>query len=352
MPIPEKLTAWFTTHQRILPFRENKDPYRIWVSEIMLQQTQVDTVLPYYDRFLKAFPNVRALAEADEDAVFKLWEGLGYYSRARNLLRCARALVDHHDGIFPTDPSSAISLPGIGPYTAGAVLSIAYNLKIPAVDGNVMRVISRLYGLQEDIAAPSTRKNIEKIVLTLIPDNAGDFNQGLMELGALICTPQNPKCGQCPLSDECVAMARNLQGQLPVKKKKSPSPTLQVAAGILHQGGRYLFVRNSEGLLSGLWGFPLTVGDTAEDARGNLLKTVIEGYGCPIEQIEPMGTAKHVFSHKTWKITVYHINVGSALHEGATEYTEPNVETKWLKREEIAELAISTAFRKIMKFLA
>lgn len=352
MPIPEKLTAWFSTHQRILPFRENKDPYRIWVSEIMLQQTQVDTVLPYYDRFLKAFPNVRALAEADEDAVFKLWEGLGYYSRARNLLKCARILVDQHDGIFPADPASALSLPGIGPYTAGAVLSIAYNLKIPAVDGNVMRVISRLYGLKDDIAALSTRKNIERMVQALLPDDAGDFNQGLMELGALICTPQNPKCGQCPLSDECLAMAQNLQGQLPIKKKKSPSPILQVAAGILHRGGRYLFVRNSEGLLSGLWGFPLTVGDTTEDARNHLLKTIIEGYGCPIEQIEPMGTAKHVFSHKTWNITVYHMNIGSTVHEGGTEYTEPNVETKWLKKEEITELAISTAFKKIMKFLA
>ncbi len=351
MPIPEKLTAWFTTHQRILPFRENKDPYRIWVSEIMLQQTQVDTVLPYYARFLKAFPNVQALAEADEDTVFKFWEGLGYYSRARNLLRCARVLIEQHDGIFPTDITSALLLPGIGPYTAGAVLSIAYDLKIPAVDGNVMRVISRLYGLQDDIAALSTRKNIERMVQALIPDNAGDFNQGLMELGALICTPQNPKCGLCPLSDECIAMAWNLQGQLPVKKKKSPSPTLHVAAGILHRSGCYLLVRNSEGLLSGLWGFPLSEGDTAEDARNNLLKTVIERYGYPIEQIEPLGTAKHVFSHKTWNITVYHINVGSAVNDSGAKYTEPNVESKWLKKEEIAELAISTAFKKVIKFL-
>lgn len=351
MPIPDKLTAWFAAHQRILPFRENKDPYRIWVSEIMLQQTQVDTVLPYYTRFMEAFPNVRVLAEAAEDMVFKLWEGLGYYSRARNLLKCAQVLVDKHDGVFPTDLPTALLLPGIGPYTAGAVLSIAYDLKIPAVDGNVMRVISRLYGLYDDIAAPSTRKNIEKMVQALIPDNAGDFNQGLMELGALICTPQNPNCSQCPLSDECLAMARNIQGQLPVKKKKSPSPTLQVAAGILHRGDRYLLVRNSAGLLSGLWGFLLTEGDTVEDALNRLLKSVTDGYGYPLEQIESLGTAKHVFSHKTWNITVYLINAGSAVNERTIEYTDPNFETKWLKKEEITELAISTAFKKVMKFL-
>lgn len=351
MSIPEKLTSWFTAHQRILPFRENKDPYRIWISEIMLQQTQVDTVLPYYNRFMETFPTVFHLAEASEDQVFKLWEGLGYYSRAKNLMKCAQELVNHHQGIFPTDHAAVLQLPGIGPYTAGAVLSIAYDQKIPAVDGNVMRVISRLYALNDDISAPKTRKLIECMVLDLIPENAGDFNQGLMELGALICTPQNPKCGRCPLQDECTAKSLNLETKLPVKKKKTTSKSLDVAAGILNCGGHYLLIRNREGLLSGLWGFPLAEGPTKAAAYDSLVQTVTTDFGHTIEDMHTVGTAKHVFSHKTWNIMVYEIKINTMVKDTGSESNKMKTEIKWLNKEEIAELAISTAFKKVLKLL-
>ena len=351
MPIAKKLTGWFNTHQRILPFRENKDPYRIWVSEIMLQQTQVDTVLPYYDRFMEAFPTVFDLAQASEDQVIKHWEGLGYYSRAKNLLKCAQELVNSHQGVFPADYDTVLQLPGIGPYTAGAILSIAYEQKIPAVDGNVMRVISRLYALSDDIATPKTRKRIESVVLELIPDNAGDFNQGLMELGALICTPLNPKCGQCPLIDECKASALGLENQLPIKKKKPASQTFEVAAGILSRGGRYLLIRNQEGLLSGLWGFPLAEASTKIEACDNLIQTVTKVFGYTVEGITPLGAAKHVFSHKTWNITVYGIEISPMVKDTVPGSMDEGTEIKWLNKEEIAELAISTAFKKVMKFL-
>lgn len=352
MPIPEKLTAWFTLHQRILPFRENKDPYRIWVSEIMLQQTQVDTVLPYYNRFMEAFPTVFHLAEAEVDQVFKLWEGLGYYTRAKNLLKCAKTLAENYEGVFPSSHKTALTLPGIGPYTAGAILSIAYDQKVPAVDGNVMRVISRLYALHEDIAVSKTRKLIEEIVQKLIPENAGDFNQGLMELGALVCTPQNPKCSQCPLADECSAQAFGLQNQLPVKTKKTASQTIETAAGILRRGGRYLVIKNHEGLLSGLWGFPLAEGATKTLACDSLMATITQNFGYKIEDMHAVGTAKHVFSHKTWNITVYDIEISAMVRDTAPAMNDVSTEIKWLNKEEIAELAISTAFKKVMKFLA
>ncbi len=351
MSVPEKLTAWFIAHQRILPFRENKDPYRIWVSEIMLQQTQVDTVLPYYNRFLETFPTVFHLAEGNEDQVFKLWEGLGYYSRAKNLFKCAQELVKHHHGVFPSDHTAALRLPGIGPYTAGAVLSIAYDQKVPAVDGNVMRVISRLFALDEDIANPKTRKLIESMVLDLIPENAGDFNQGLMELGALICTPQNPKCAQCPLREECTAKSLGLETQLPVKKKKPASQSLEAAAGILSRGSDYLLIRNQEGLLSGLWGFPLAEGTTKAAACDILMETVKKDFGYAIEDMHTAGTVKHVFSHKTWNITVYGIKISSVVKDSAPATNNMQAEMKWLNKEEIAKLAISTAFKKVMKFL-
>lgn len=355
MPIPDKLTTWFTAHQRILPFRENKDPYRIWISEIMLQQTQVDTVLPYYNRFMVSFPTVFHLAEANEDIVYKHWEGLGYYSRAKNLLKCAQELVREYDGLFPVDYHSAVRLPGIGPYTAGAVLSIAYDQKIPAVDGNVMRVISRLYALNDDIAALKTRKQIEEKVLSLIPKNAGDFNQGLMELGALICTPYNPKCDQCPLAEECIAYSMGLQNQLPIKTKKSASQTIEVATGIPKCGNRYLLIKNQDGLLSGLWGFPLAEGPSKSAARENLIKIVTEDYGCFIEGHELCGTAKHIFTHKTWNITIYTLIVGSIAKDAGSASLamdrQRNTEIRWVKKEEIAGLAISSAFKKVLKHI-
>lgn len=309
MSIQQKLLYWYELNQRILPFRKNNDPYRIWVSEIMLQQTQVDTVIPYYNRFMTQFPTVFDLASAEEDEVYKLWAGLGYYSRARNLLKCAKEIVEVYEGIFPMDYKKVLKLPGIGPYTAGAVLSIAYNLKYPAVDGNVMRVISRIYNIEDDIAIPKTKKNFEKKVKDILPNDVRHFNQSIMELGALICTPKNPKCEKCPVQDQCQANILNIQDKLPLKTKKIKNNKIYLGVGILNREQEILLVKNKKGLLSGLWGLPAIEGSDEVDAKKNLLKMIDEDHKVKVKNCEKLGEEKHVFTHKTWKMIVYKIDV-------------------------------------------
>ncbi|WP_081988524.1 A/G-specific adenine glycosylase, partial [Halobacillus sp. BBL2006] len=212
---------WFQKEQRILPWRENQDPYRVWVSEIMLQQTRVDTVIPYFNNFLTKFPTLEALADADEQEVLKAWEGLGYYSRARNLQNAVREVVEEYGGVVPNDPDEVGKLKGVGPYTKGAILSIAYDTPEPAVDGNVMRVLSRILHVEEDIAKQSTRKLFEELVRELISiEDPSSFNQGLMELGALICTPKTPSCMLCPIQEQCRAFEEGIETELPIKSSK------------------------------------------------------------------------------------------------------------------------------------
>lgn len=214
------LLAWYDLQKRDLPWRINRDPYRVWISEIMLQQTRVDTVKPYYRNFMEKFPTIQALAEAPEEDVLKAWEGLGYYSRARNLQTAAREVKANYGGVVPDTPKEIAKLKGVGSYTAGAILSIAYEKPEPAVDGNVMRVFSRLLYMEDDIAKPATRVKFEHLVRQTIPhDRAGDFNQALMELGALICLPRTPHCLTCPVFDYCLARKEGVQKELPVKGK-------------------------------------------------------------------------------------------------------------------------------------
>lgn len=223
-----ELLAWYRASKRTLPWRRDRDAYRIWVSEIMLQQTRVDTVIPYYERFMARFPTLQALAEAPEADVLKHWEGLGYYSRARNLQAGAREVAERYGGRVPDDKAAVSALKGVGPYTAGAIMSIAFNRPEPAVDGNVMRVLSRYFNRDEDIAKPSTRIGMEKLAASLIPDGAaGDFNQALMELGALVCTPRTPGCLTCPVMALCAGRIAGRETELPVKAKaKPPKPQL------------------------------------------------------------------------------------------------------------------------------
>lgn len=344
----EALLDWYHLHNRVLPWRENHDPYRIWLSEIMLQQTQVITVIDYFNRFTAAYPDVFSLAQADEDHVFKLWEGLGYYSRAKNLLRCARVLVAEHDGIFPRDEKTMKSLPGIGPYTAGAVLSIAYNAKVPAVDGNVLRVYSRLYAIFDDISDPKSRPLFETLVREDLPEDRRHFNQALMELGAVVCTPKPPKCETCPLADFCRAYKDSLVSQLPVKLKKIKRSEHSVAvAYVTYQEEVLLIKRPSEGLLGGLWGFPaleLPLGSESAVEISALREWLSEHLDMTVSTLktEPVSRAKHVFTHKTWHMDLWHVEASQKV---MTDFPE----LVWVKRSEIQNYALPTAFVKLIE---
>ncbi len=294
----EQLVRWYRANQRDLPWRRTKDPYHIWVSEIMLQQTRVDTVIPYYQRFLEKFPSIAALAEAPEAELLKAWEGLGYYSRVRNMQIAARTIQEAYGGKMPNTREEISKLRGIGPYTAGAILSIAFGLPEPAVDGNVLRVMSRFFLLYDDIAKASTRVKVEQMLYGIIPeDAAGEFNQGMMDLGATICTPRSPNCAVCPVAGHCAANLAGAAEELPVKSKaKKPRPEERAAYIIegtgKRQGKIMLRRRPSEGLLARMWELP-----------NELL---------PFEAQEQFGLserfymeAEHIFSHIRWKLRVY-----------------------------------------------
>jgi len=349
----EKLLNWYKLNHRKLPFRENNDPYRIWVSEVMLQQTKVDTVIPYYNRFIKQFPTVFDLAKASEEEVYKLWAGLGYYSRAKNLLKCAKEIVAEHKGVFPPDYKKALALPGVGPYTAGAVLSIAYNLKHPAVDGNVMRVIARIYNIADDISIPKTKKVFEEKVQSILPEDARHFNQSIMELGALICTPTNPKCKQCPVQALCVANRLKIQDQLPVKTKIIKHKKVHTAIAIIKNQDEILFINNEKGLLSGLWGFPTIEASNQIKAKENLLKYLKKEYSLSINKSIKLGEETHIFTHKTWKMDIYEIDAELNSNFYVREDLDASkTQIMWLKVDDISNYAISTAFKKVIsKFL-
>jgi A/G-specific adenine glycosylase len=253
-----RLQAWFARHQRDLPWRRSRDPYRIWVSEIMLQQTQAATVVAYFERFLAAFPRLADLAAADEQQVLRLWEGLGYYRRARNLHQAARQIVARHAGRFPTDPASAAALPGLGRYTVGAVLSQAFDARLPILEANSQRVLSRLFAVPDAATNGSARRHLWRLAELLLPRrHVGDFNQALMELGALICTPRLPRCQRCPLISECAAHRLGLQEQIPTRQTRAETVEVCEVGLVVKRGKRVLLVqRPNEGRWAGLWEFP------------------------------------------------------------------------------------------------
>lgn len=337
-----ELLSWYRLIKRDLPWRMNNDPYRVWVSEIMLQQTRVDTVIPYYNTFMSKFPTVQALAEAPETEVLKCWEGLGYYSRARNLQAGAKEVVERYGGIVPDDKASVAGLKGVGPYTTGAIMSIAFNRPEPAVDGNVMRVLSRYFCLEEDIAKPATRIGIEKLAASLIPEGAaGDFNQALMELGALVCTPKSPSCLPCPVMEHCAARLEGRESELPIKTKaKPPRPELRAAAIVLGSGvnaGKVLVrQRPDTGLLAQMWELPhlLLPADKADwldekapKEQGELAELIgrmlEEDTGLLIRPRRWFMDADHVFSHIHWKMRFYLADLGddSGVYAAAAEET-------------------------------
>ncbi|SEB16677.1 A/G-specific adenine glycosylase [Thalassobacillus cyri] len=301
----QDLINWFKKEQRSLPWRDNQDPYRVWVSEIMLQQTKVDTVIPYFNRFIEKFPTPEKLAEADEQEVLKAWEGLGYYSRARNLQNAIREVVSDYGGKVPEEADELASLKGVGPYTKGAILSIAYDKPEPAVDGNVMRVLSRILHIQDDIAKQSTKKLFEGIIREVISqEDPSSFNQGLMELGALVCTPKSPSCMLCPVQEHCRAYQEGVEQELPVKTKTKKQKKVPYAALLItnEQGEVLVQQRPEQGLLANLWEFPMVPMEDID--REHLPHWFFGEYGMMITPGKAVDKIKHVFSHLIWDLEI------------------------------------------------
>lgn len=320
----ERLLEWYDREKRDLPWRRSKDPYRIWVSEIMLQQTRVDTVIPYFERFMSRFPTMQSLAEAPEEEVLKAWEGLGYYSRARHLQSAVREVCELYGGEVPDDPRLVAGLRGVGPYTAGAILSIAFNRPEPAVDGNVMRVLSRFFLIEDDVARPASRAKFEALARKLIPEGrAGDFNQALMDFGATVCTPKNPGCLVCPVMELCAGRLAGREKELPVKAKAKKARTEYRAVALIegtgdNRGKVLICQRPSKGLLAGMWELPhvLLAGESFDGAEAALSGRMM--YGQRVVPYEALLDIEHVFSHIRWVMRVYLTRLadGSAASAG------------------------------------
>ncbi|KKI88994.1 DNA glycosylase [Bacillus sp. SA1-12] len=340
----QDLISWYLAEKRDLPWRKDQDPYKVWVSEIMLQQTRVDTVIPYFTSFIEKFPSVEALADADEEEVLKAWEGLGYYSRVRNLQAAVKEVKESYGGVVPNSPTEISKLKGVGPYTKGAILSIAYNIPEPAVDGNVMRVLSRILSIWEDIAKPKTRKIFEDATYELISkDDPSSFNQALMELGALICTPTSPSCLLCPVREHCSAFEEGVQADLPVKsKKKKPKPK-QMAAAVLYdsQGKLYIHKRPGTGLLANLWEYPNTEIDASlgKSYREQLADYLMNEYHAMAELSELAGSVEHIFSHIIWNISIF---IGEVKNT-------PNDNLVAVSAEELNKYAFPVSHQKILQ---
>ena len=338
--IVKPLISWYHNCKRSLPWRDEPTPYRVWVSEIMLQQTRVDPAIPYFERFVSTLPDIAALADANEETVLKLWEGLGYYSRVRNLQKAARIIQNEYGGILPSEPAVLIKLPGIGEYTAGAIASIAYQVPVPAVDGNVLRVISRLTADERDIAAPETKKKMQENLQAIMPDQRpGDFNQALMDLGATVCLPNGtPRCEACPLAHLCEAKKAGRCEDLPIKSKKTAPVTEKKTVFLLRYRDQVaLLKRPDSGLLAGLWEFPNTEGHLSR--KDALLQ--LKQWGVAVEKAEVLPKAKHVFTHRVWDMKGF-----SAI------LSAPSDSFVWADAEQLSgEFTLPTAFRAYQKLL-
>ena len=332
--LPDLLLPWYRENKRNLPWRQDREPYHIWVSEIMLQQTRVEAVKGYYERFLTVLPTVSALANCDEDLLHKLWEGLGYYSRVRNLKKAATVIMEQYDGKFPETHEEILKLPGIGAYTAGAICSIAYNLPTPAVDGNVLRVFSRLRNDPSPIDLPETKKAVTQALAEIYPEEAGDFTQALMELGATVCGPNRaPDCEKCPCKCICQGYQRGTADNLPVKAPKKAKRQEDHTVFILRCDGRYaLEKRPSRGLLAGLWQFPNT--QKHLDTQQALEK--VQAMGLQPREIIREVERKHIFTHIQWNMKGIYLEVSACRGD-----------FHWFTAEEIrTQAALPTAFRQ------
>jgi A/G-specific adenine glycosylase len=346
--VRSRLLGWYRKNRRDLPWRRTDDPYAIWISEAMLQQTRVETVIPYWERFLERFPNVETLADADADDVLGAWAGLGYYSRARNLQKAAQVVVDEHGGGLPDTAEGLRALPGIGRYTAGAVASIAFDRPEPVVDGNVERVLARLLDIREDVKQPAVKERIWEVAGELARGpNPGDLNQALMELGATVCLPKAPRCGVCPLAKPCAARLAGDPETLPVKRRARAPRPVAAAAGLLLRRGRALAVRRPpKGLLGGLWELP--GGDLAprEQPVAGLLRNLAERVGLRVAAARPLGKVDHVFSHLRLRLHVFRCDPP----EGRVRLSGFDAH-RWLDPGALAKLPQGALAKKALKLL-
>jgi A/G-specific adenine glycosylase len=341
-----KLLAWYRAHRRDLPWRRTRDPYEIWISEAMLQQTRVETVIPYWQRFLARFPDVAALATADTDDVISIWAGLGYYSRARNLHRAAQLVMERHAGQLPDDVDRLRELPGVGRYTAGAIASIAFDRPAPIVDGNAARVLTRLFGIAADLRSRAVQQRLWSEAEQLARgEEPGALNQALMELGAVLCTPRAPRCPVCPWAQHCTARARGNAEVLPVRSRRVPVRRVEAVAGLLQRHGRVLAVKRPQrGLLGGLWELP--GGERSADGEPpvrTLARALREGIGLGIREAEPLGTIEHAFTHRILRLHVYR----ATAEEGRVRCTGWAAH-RWVSRSALASLPLGGPTRKAL----
>jgi A/G-specific adenine glycosylase len=348
-PLHEALLAWFVAHQADLPWRRRRDAYAVWVSEIMLQQTQVATVIPYFERFMARFPTIDALAEAPLDAVLKAWEGLGYYSRARNLHRTAQLVTAEYGGQFPSDPVLLQKLPGIGRYTAGAIASLAFGIAAPVLDGNVIRVLTRLFDIADDVTQSRTQRKLWNLAAELLPvGQAGAWNEALMELGRRICTAPTPRCQECPLTAQCAAFANDTHLSRPVRQPRPRTPHYDVTAAVTRrEDGRILIARRPpESMLGGLWEFPGGKREPGESLRECLRREIREELGIEIEVGEQIGTVRHAYTH--FRITLYvfacHYLRGEPHAIGCSEWA-------WVTLDDLDRYAFPVTDQKIIAML-
>jgi A/G-specific adenine glycosylase len=344
LQIQGNLLKWFHANARNLPWRKNRTPYAVWVSEIMLQQTQVATVVPYFNRFMKRFPTVETLARAKQDTVLKHWEGLGYYSRGRNLHKAAKLIVSDYGGQLPDTLDELQNIPGIGRYTAGAIASIAFNRPAPILDGNVIRVLCRLFCIEGNPKDDVTKKQLWQLAETLVhTKHPGDFNEAMMELGAMVCTPKNPLCPNCPLKNHCQAMKTGRQTELPFKQKQAPLPHYTIVVGIVFKDDKILIdKRRQNALLGGLWEFPGGKKKKSESFKAAVAREVKEETGINIEVGKRLCIVKHTYSH--FKIT---------LHAYLCEYESGTAKplgcdaVKWISPKDLKKHAFPAANLKI-----
>lgn len=343
------LLDWYARDKRRMPWRETDDPYRIWVSEVMLQQTRVDQASPYYEQFLAAFPTVEALAEAPLDDVLLRWEGLGYYSRARHLHRAAQQIVSEHGGRLPDRYAALRRLPGIGPYTAAAVLSIAYGRPHAVLDGNVMRVLTRVFSLKDDITRSQTRGRLQTLADRLLPpEQPGTYNQAVMELGATVCTPRSPACPRCPLRTVCSARTEQAPEAYPVKTKKAPVPHYDIAVGLIFNAAEELLIqrRREDQMLGGLWEFPGGKRREGEPLEATCRREVREELGVDVDVLEPFGRVSHAYSH--FKITLHAFRCRILAGDPTAREGQP---LRWVSLEALDQFAFPRANRRLLDAL-
>ncbi|GAB4365058.1 MAG: A/G-specific adenine glycosylase [Calditrichia bacterium] len=344
----QNLLNWYKKHRRPFPWRKSDDPYEIWVSEVMLQQTQAATALTYFPTFIARFPTLRRLASADQQEVLKAWEKMGYYARARNLHRAAQIILNEHSGKIPTNYSEFKKLPGVGEYIAAAVMSIAFNQSWPVVDGNVKRVLARLLRITEPVNGASSKKVWQNFAGQLLhPEKPGDFNQAMMELGSLICKPKNPDCVQCPVKAFCTAYRQGVQSDYPKRRSTPPVPAYRIAVGIVQRNGKMLITRRRpEGLLGGLWEFPGGKIESEESPARACNREIREETGVDVQVGEHLLNVKHAYSHFKVRLEVFacHYVQGTVRLNGPVDY-------RWVGLEELDAYPFPAATHKIIAHL-